>query len=263
MGPETFGRELRRIREIAGLSLADISAETKISLSILRAMEAGKFQYLPGQVFSRNFVKQYAATVGSDEDRVAAWFDQAWKRYLADSGSHPVTLSLPPAPRPIFRWWVWVPMALIVLVVIAAGIAIWREKARSAAVAPVPRGALSTPVRTGPPPEPSPTVPGEASAGTAATAVSKLTILVRVKPGRECWIRYRDADGKSEQRFLHAEESLRLLVPPPVLLTLGNAAGVTVTVGGETYDDLGRPGQVVHLELTGSEVRRLPPGTRR
>ncbi len=52
--PKTFGEELRRLRESAGLSLEDIAEETKISKRILNNLEAGDFRFLPQMVFSRN-----------------------------------------------------------------------------------------------------------------------------------------------------------------------------------------------------------------
>ncbi len=76
--PKTFGEELRRLRESAGLSLDDIAEETKISKRILNNLEAGDFRSLPQLVFSRNFVSQYATFVGADPYRVAESFEAAW-----------------------------------------------------------------------------------------------------------------------------------------------------------------------------------------
>jgi hypothetical protein len=36
----------------------------------------------------------------------------------------------------------------------------------------------------------------------------------------------------------------------PVKLTIGDASALTLEIGGETYRSLGRPGQVVHTEVT-------------
>ena len=77
--PKTFGEELQRLRESAGLSLEDIAKETKISRQILSCLETGDFRFLPQKVFSRNFVIQYANVVGADPNRVGEAFEAALK----------------------------------------------------------------------------------------------------------------------------------------------------------------------------------------
>jgi hypothetical protein len=63
-----FGDKLRRQRELRGISLDAISATTKISPRMLRAIEDERFDQLPGGVFNKGFVRAYARQVGLDED---------------------------------------------------------------------------------------------------------------------------------------------------------------------------------------------------
>src|SRR3954467_9300222 len=69
------GIELRAARERRGLSLGHISHTTKISLPVLQAIEAADERRLPAKVFTRSFVKTYAALVGLDPDETT-------RRYL-------------------------------------------------------------------------------------------------------------------------------------------------------------------------------------
>ena len=55
-----FGENLRREREMRGVSLEEISSATKISLRFLDAIEREDFSKLPGGIFSRSFIRTYA-----------------------------------------------------------------------------------------------------------------------------------------------------------------------------------------------------------
>ncbi len=68
----SIGETLRRERLRRGLQLEQIASETKIGLHLLQAMEADQFDRLPGGVFTRSFLRQYAHTLGVDEDEVIA-----------------------------------------------------------------------------------------------------------------------------------------------------------------------------------------------
>src|SRR5690242_8517381 len=66
----SIGETLRRERLRRGLSLDQISGETKISAHLLEALEADQFDRLPGGVFAKNFVRQYARILELDEDEL-------------------------------------------------------------------------------------------------------------------------------------------------------------------------------------------------
>lgn len=69
-----FGASLREERERRGVSLRDIATTTKISVSSLEALERNQVSRLPGGVFTRAFVRSYAAEVGLDPDRTVQDF---------------------------------------------------------------------------------------------------------------------------------------------------------------------------------------------
>lgn len=58
---------LDRSRKLAGISLDEIAAITKISLRFLKAIEAGEYEKLPGGIFTTSYLRQYAAAAGFDE----------------------------------------------------------------------------------------------------------------------------------------------------------------------------------------------------
>lgn len=63
-----FGGKLRQAREARGISLRQIANRTKISVAALEALERNDVSRLPGGIFSRSFVRSYAAEVGLDPD---------------------------------------------------------------------------------------------------------------------------------------------------------------------------------------------------
>src|SRR5216117_2933992 len=63
-----FGGALREARERRGVSLRQIANATKISASVLEALERNDISRLPGGIFGRAFVRSYAIEVGLDPE---------------------------------------------------------------------------------------------------------------------------------------------------------------------------------------------------
>lgn len=256
-----------RLREASGLSLRDISAETKVSIRVLEALESGNFQYLPEKVFSRNFVRQCARAIGYEEDRLVEEFDAAWERFQIESGTHPDLIVEEAPPKESIRWGFWFPLAIGVLILITVAWVILTgsepneelmsrdERAADARTSPA-TGPTSVP-RV---PTVVPTAEQDASAFAADDHEVSLTVLV--SSGRECWIQFRDREGVTDDRLLRSGDELALVLDGPVMLTIGNAAAVRVFVGATEYSDLGAPGQVVHTEVTRDGLTRLGVGAK-
>jgi transcriptional regulator with XRE-family HTH domain len=65
----SLGEQLRRAREARGVSLREISEQTRITMRHLEAIEADDYKHLPGGIFNKSFIKAYARQVGFDERR--------------------------------------------------------------------------------------------------------------------------------------------------------------------------------------------------
>ena len=61
---ETVGNTLRRERERRGTTITELSRLTRIPAASLDAIEDGRFDELPGEVFVRGFLKSYAQAIG-------------------------------------------------------------------------------------------------------------------------------------------------------------------------------------------------------
>ena len=64
MSKETLGEYLKRERELRHISLEELAEGTKIGIHVLKAMEADRWEELPGKVFRKGFTKSYAEFIG-------------------------------------------------------------------------------------------------------------------------------------------------------------------------------------------------------
>jgi transcriptional regulator with XRE-family HTH domain len=261
--PTTFGERFAAIREQAGLTLEDVASETKISLRILRALEDGRFEYLPEQIFCRNFIRQVATLAGTDPEPLLEDFDRAWELHRVESGAYP---RVEPEPEPAgrrIRWGFWLPIGAGVVIALVVAWILVRGTSPGDPLPPDPRRSTAAIVEPARSPTRIPATPAERDPTPPPAVddarVEPLEVVVTVVEDSECWIHYRDAAGRQDRRLLAGGDRLRLELVWPVKLTVGNAAAIELQVGGERHEELGRPGQVVHLELTPDGLSRLGP----
>ncbi len=62
--------KLESCRAKSGLSLEKIADVTKISIRFLRAIENEEYEKLPGGIFDRSYLRQYAASIGFEEAKL-------------------------------------------------------------------------------------------------------------------------------------------------------------------------------------------------
>lgn len=74
-----FGDQLKREREMRGVSLEEIAAATRIAPRYLEALENEQWDQLPGGVFNRGFIRSVAHFLGLDEDSLVAEYALATK----------------------------------------------------------------------------------------------------------------------------------------------------------------------------------------
>jgi cytoskeletal protein RodZ len=247
--PKAFGEELQRLRDGAGLTLDEIMLETKISRRILEALEAGKFHFLPEQVFCRNFVRQYARMINVDEESLVDAFDAAWQQFQLASGSHPALL-VQEIPKPVIRWHFWVPIIVTIGIFIAITVVIVKGPRREPEIELNPRRQgreWATPATVPTRPQP----PEAVEQGGESSSTVRIQLRVEEGEGKSCWVKYRDVEGSVREQMLFGGGVLNLELAGPVSLTLGNAGVVTLKIGDKVYEpeDLGRPSQKVDLEV--------------
>lgn len=126
-----LGQVLKEAREQKNMSLDDLQKETKIQKRYLKAIEDGDYSQLPGEFYTRAFIKSYAETVDLD-------FKSLSEEYAGDmpkvGREHIETHTLPPdgsegdrSPKPLRRnavraknWSSFVNKAIVIVFVLIA-----------------------------------------------------------------------------------------------------------------------------------------------
>jgi cytoskeletal protein RodZ len=71
-----IGEYLRKVREERNISLKDVQETTKISLRYLEAIDRGDFNVIPGEVYRKGFIANYASAIGLDPQEVLQRYHQ-------------------------------------------------------------------------------------------------------------------------------------------------------------------------------------------
>ncbi len=278
------GSTLREERLRRQFSLEHVSDVTRISARYLEAIENDRPEDLPGTVFTRGFVRQYARFLElPDEDLLS---------HLPKVDVENAALPVPPpkVKRPLWNpRWNLPAMAMGVvgsLVVAGAGawfyfdltpVAVAAAKAAIAAastarseqvrnqqqVATVkaappaithPEPLAEAPATTEQIPQPvteQPTVDPVAvrTVATEATAAPG-TVQVLLRANADAWVQV-VADGKAAfTGMLHRNDSREVSGNQLVKVMTGNAGGLEISLNGRVLDPLGPSGQVRTVRLT-------------
>src|SRR5438552_1569330 len=75
-----IGAELRQARLARKLSIDDVSRATKISPTLLAAIEREAFDSIPQGLFTRGYLRAYAREVGVDPDAIVGRFRELFDR---------------------------------------------------------------------------------------------------------------------------------------------------------------------------------------
>jgi len=77
---QTLGQEFASKREELKISLKEVESATSIRRSYLEAIEAGQMDRLISPVYAQGFVRQYAAYLGIDGDRIISEHSEVFKK---------------------------------------------------------------------------------------------------------------------------------------------------------------------------------------
>lgn len=266
-----FGDRLRAAREALGMSLPDVAAKLKLSERQVEAMESEDFTQLPGEVFSRGFVRNYARLVKVDPGQLIIPVDiHAAVAETITAPSEGVSFA-----SPGLRRWVLLPLlALSFFVLLVALLYYWlrqgedalitqtlEDTAQPAILAPRPVAPAPAPVvpAVGVPaplaplpdapapasPEIAPPAPASPAPATQAPAVPAAPVAaapagksrtLRFAPALDAWIQVVDGAGKRYSKLVRAGSVELFAGEPPFRLVVGEAAQVRLTYDGHRID---------------------------
>ncbi len=308
------GETLRRERERRKLGIPEVSRVLKISPRFLEAIEEERFDRLPGGVFAKSFVRQYARFLEMDDEEAAGEVQRAIAPALVptmqDLSAHPAPSDFSPRVDSIsqrsFASGTWLPaLAMVVAVMLGCSMVYgWWQRQRHTVAAAAPAkapgaaGVVTATQAAAPQPQPFNSQPSavqtEAAGQAAAAAQPGAPTETVPQPGKplETVTAKPAADTSGEAAPLHgsgpvkveiatSDEPVWLLVRTDgkyafsgtmepnqtrtvdadgvVLLRLGNAGGVAITVNGKPIPAVGPKGQVRTVQLTSGGFQIVAP----
>jgi cytoskeleton protein RodZ len=267
------GAVLAAAREEMNLSVTEVARHLKLSPAQVEALEEGAYDRLPGRVFVRGFLRNYAKLLGLDPEPLL-------HRIESEMPQPAVVEQRPPAHPEVMptgessRWAVYIGIAAVILVGLAA-----YEFGFNAPPSSQPAGEAASSAATGAAPaetgatQPAPATAPEAAANapeSAATAAGASALppasgaapaagapegaattsgvapsSAKAPDGHELqfgfdedsWVEVRDANDKVVLRKLNrAGSEERVTGRPPFKLVVGNARSVHLTYDGEAVD---------------------------
>ena len=94
VAPRPFCERLKATREARGIDLLRVERDTKIRVKFLAALEEGRYEELPADVYARGFLRNYATYLGLNPDEA----EEDWRRRKsAPSAKSAASRSMPPA----------------------------------------------------------------------------------------------------------------------------------------------------------------------
>jgi cytoskeleton protein RodZ len=260
----TAGGILAAARAERGLSVAEVAQRLKFSLRQIEALEADRYEALPGAPFVRGMVRSYAKLLEIDAAPLLGSIERSVVAGEVEMLPHDMSVPLPADRRPGSR--VYVLLSMLIVLAVAVVLAEWfirsQHTVAPVAVAPPVAEPLAPPGSAAPPPpaaEPAaapeppaaPPAPSAAAvpesppvARTARASVSVNTpasapASTPVPPGRgrvefscetESWVEIRDASGEVIFSALNAAGTRRVVQgAAPLTVVIGNASGVRLS----------------------------------
>jgi cytoskeletal protein RodZ len=244
-----IGAELRRARIARKLSIEDVSHVTKISPSVLRAIEKDEFRRVPGGLFTRGFLRSYAREVGLDGEDII-------QQYRAEYEA-PVSVGVSGQAAPTesdeleYRNGVndepggsrlsQLIQVAVILIVMFVYFASWRQPKPSASA----HGDLPATNAIG---TPSPVEVPVATTGSTDAAPAGLKMEVR--PQGQCWVQV-TADGKIViARLMEAGERQTIDAREDLTLRVGDPATFAFSINGVAGRPVGPAGKPVTIHIT-------------
>jgi cytoskeletal protein RodZ len=236
----SIGDTLAEARRQAGLTITQVSRQTRIRESIIRAIEQGDFSACGGDFYARGHIRSIAAAVGVDPVPLIREYDEEHGppgTMRASQIFEPATPIKIREPRNLHLGWV-----LAVAVLALAGFGAYHFYPKSNSTAPTASATVKLH-------SPAPTA--RASTASKPASQKKPTVpeaVIRLTAAQDCWVGLNSNSGHTlYQGVVQAGSSMTWNEKNQVSLVIGNPPGITLTVNGKTQHLT--KGQVARLNI--------------
>ena len=221
----SIGGTLAEARRQAGLTVAQVSQQTRIRESIINSIEHDDFSSCGGDFYARGHIRSIATVVGADPAPLIREYDEENGppgRLRAAEVFEPATPIKIREPRPFGLGKV-----MVVLLLAVIGFAVYRLVSSQS-----PHSSAASVVTHSPSASPKPahsTAPAVASQPAHPEAVIKLTAV------QDCWVSLTNSSGQQlYQATVPAGSTMTWRERHKVSMVIGNPVGIVLTVNGKT-----------------------------
>lgn len=256
-----LGDRLRAERERQGLTVKDIEKGTSIRSLYIEAIEKGEYDSLPGEVYTKGFIRNYANFLKLDADALVREFgeerhpeemaaaeerapekEQKEERasgFTVDSGFKVGREEAANRQNKILA------AAVALLVLGGAYFLFSSDSSQQAAEVPKAEKQAAVPAK-----EPPKAQSAKETKAAAAPAVKREDVEVVAKFDDRCWTQV-IADGKTlYEGTMEKGKTMSWKGKETISITAGNAGAVALSVNGKDLGKIGETGQVVEKVFT-------------
>jgi cytoskeletal protein RodZ len=285
----SLGADLKRERELRGITLEEIARETKIRVGLLGYMEADRFDRLPSGIFRQSFVRSYARYLGIDEVKAVSecLLEEDGVSFTGPPARVGEATQASPPTRPKARTTgaksaTLLPSAVALLGALAIFYFVEARARTDQAAQNVlesrPTGQHSQDLASTPPPasrnqgqplgvtgpghraalkvlgelapQPSSESPAAAEAGREAEP------RLRIKAREQAWVRVSAGENTLFSGILQSDETRSFSLQQPLHLKLGNPRGTQLWVNGQLFGQLSKDGKPKTIVVSAENYQR-------
>ena len=246
----SIGGTLAEARRQRGLTISQVSQQTRIRETILREIEQDDFEACGGDFYARGHIRSIATVVGTDPVPLIREYDEehgppgGMRAAEIFESATPIKIH---EPRPFGLGKV-----LVVVLLAVIGFTAYHLVTASSTHSPATPAGTPRPVATPTPAVTHTVQPAVANPGPPV-AVIKLTAT------QDCWVSLTNAAGQQLfQGIIPAGQTMTWRERHPVTMTVGNPPGITLTVDGKA--ELQNTATVGHLSIDPSQQNPVTGG---
>ncbi len=272
----SVGETVARARAAAGMTVAQVAAQTRVRATVISDIESDDFRSCGGDAYAKGHLKSIASSIGTDPVALAALFDaqrgaarvaaepvapvdQPTQVMASGGGDHGLsalagTLGASMSGGRRGANWTAV-MALALAVVVGIGVISFLQRPQSSSPTasnpaptsstPTPGSSASSTPSSTPTTQPTPSTSPSDVVAQADGVTVKLAVT-----GSASWMRVTNASGKTLfEGTLTKGDTKTFRDKTRVKLLVGNAGAVSLKVNGRDLGAPGASGQVIKVDF--------------
>jgi len=242
---------LRTAREEKGVSLAQAEAATMIRRAYLQGLEDDDYTVLPGTVYVKGFIRNYAMYLGLDAGHALSLYH---REHPDQSQQIVAPATIKPRGTSQLITGGTIASGLLLIVISIFSVYIYRQVQAFREAQPAAVAAALVPTPTPIPPTPTTAANSVALQVPALEPTPSATPVpsgaeVTAKVSADAWMQVMVDGQRKFEGTLKAGQSETWKGNADVFLWVGNAGGVSVTFNGKELGTLGAKGEIVKKDF--------------